>query len=90
MCCGSKRSAWRSAPASTPQPRAAPIPVSAAPIPVSAAPIPVSAAPTPVPPKPPVDAREAAVFAPSPKFRLSALQQEAPSARPARIWRLTS
>jgi hypothetical protein len=76
MCCGSKRSAWRSAPASTPQPRAAPTPV--------------SAAPTPVPPKPPVDAREAAAFAPSPKFRLSVLQQEAPSARPARIWRLTS
>jgi hypothetical protein len=77
MCCGNKRSAWRSAPASMPQPRAAPTPASAA-------------APTPVPPKPPVDAREAAVFAPNPKPRLSALQQEAPSARPARIWRLTS
>ena len=76
MCCGNKRSAWRSAPASTPQPRAAPTPA--------------SAMPTLVPPKPPVDAREAAVFVPSPKFRLSALQQEAPSARPARIWRLTS
>ena len=76
MCCGNKRSAWRSAPASTPQPRAAPTPA--------------SAAPTPVSPKPPVDAREGAVFAPSPKFRLSALQQEAPSARPARVWRLTT
>jgi len=69
MCCGNKRSAWRSAPASTPQPRAAP---------------------TPVLLKPPVDAREAAVLPPKPKFRLSALQQEPPSARPARIWRLTS
>jgi len=74
MCCGNKRSAWRSAPASTPQPRAAP----------------TAAAPAPVPPKPPVDARERAVFAPSPKSHLPALQQEAPSARPARIWGLTS
>ena len=75
MCCGNKRSAWRSAATSTPQPRAAPTPASAVPT---------------VSTKPPVDAREAAVFAPTPKFRLSALQQEAPSVRPARIWRLTS
>ena len=75
MCCGSKRSAWRSAPASTPQPRAAPAPV----------------APAPIPPKRPVDAREASVFAPNPQFRRSATQREAPAApRSARIWRLTS
>lgn len=76
MCCGSKRSAWRSAPASTPRPRAAP------------APPPV--VPRPSPPTQPVNAKEAAVFALSPQFRRSVPQQEAPLARPARIWRLTS
>ena len=76
MCCGSKRSAWRSAPASTPQPRAAPTPA------------PTAARPSP--PTQPVAAKEAAVLAPSPPFHRSAPLQEAPSARPARIWRLTS
>lgn len=76
MCCGSKRSAWRSAPASTLQPRAAPTPA------------PVAARPNP--PTQPVAAKEAAIVAPSPPFRRSVPPQEAPAARPARIWRLTS
>jgi hypothetical protein len=77
MCCGSKRSAWRSAPASTPQPRAAPTPP--------------PVAPRPSPPAQGVDAKEAALLAPSPQLRRSAPQPETPAvARPARVWRLTS
>jgi hypothetical protein len=84
MCCGSKRSAWRSAPASRPLPRA-----DRAPPRTEATPAPVAA--RPIPPTQPVDAKEAAVFAPNPQFRRSAAQREAPAApRPARIWRLTS
>ena len=84
MCCGSKRSALSSASASRPQPRAVPAPPR-----TEATPAPVAS--RPIPPTQPVDAKEAAVFAPNPQFRHSATQREAPAvARPARIWRLTS
>lgn len=76
MCCGSKRSAWRSAPASTPQPRAAPTPA------------PVAARPSP--PTQPVAAKEPAVFAPSSQLRRSAPQPETPARPAGRVWRLTS
>jgi hypothetical protein len=84
MCCGSKRSGLSSASASRPPPRAdrAPPRAEATPAPVMAGPI---------PPTQPVDAKEAAVFAPNPQFRRLATQREALAApRPGRIWRLTS
>ena len=76
MCCGSKRSAWRSAPASTPQPRAAPAPV--------------AAKPTPAPARPNTTTQEAEGGRAAGRFHSSASEQDAPLARPVRRWGLTS
>jgi hypothetical protein len=83
MCCGSKRSALSSASAARPQPRAVPAPPRA-----EATPATVTAAP--VPPAQKVDAKEAALFAPSAQLRRSAPQPETPARPAGRLWRLTS
>jgi hypothetical protein len=76
MCCGSKRSAWRSASASTQPPRAAPMPV--------------SVAPAPTPPTRQAVVTDAPVFASSDPFHLSQRRLDLTPARPVRRWGLTS
>jgi hypothetical protein len=90
MCCGSKRSAWRSASTSTPPPRAATMPASVAPEPGLMARAPTVVATSPAPPNRHAGARDAAVLASSGPLHGAQPRLDLTSARPSRRWGLTS